>query len=108
MIANRARAHEEEALETVTVAGKACESGDKIIVDIDLPAPRTGDLLAVSCTGAYNYSMASNYNRIRRPAVVFVRDGWADLVVRRESRDDLIRNDVIPERLKPKQAAPSV
>lgn len=105
MLANRAASAPNEPLEKVTVAGKACESGDKIIVDLEIPSPRTGDLLAVSCTGAYNYSMASNYNRLRRPAVVFVMDGKADLVVRRETREDLIKNDLIPERLKPKAAA---
>lgn len=99
------RADCDAPLERVTVAGKACESGDKIIVDIDLPQPTTGDILAVSCTGAYNYSMASNYNRIGRPAVVFVKDGQADLVVRRETAEDLIRNDLIPERLAPKAEA---
>jgi diaminopimelate decarboxylase len=66
-----------------------------LIWDLPLPSPRTGDVLAVSCTGAYNYSMANNYNRIRRPAVVFVRDGQAQVVVRRETLDDLIRNDCL-------------
>lgn len=96
ILANRAN---EQPDETVSIAGKCCESGDMLIWDLDLPKARPGDLLAVFCTGAYNYSMASNYNRIRRPAVVFVRDGQADLVVKRESLDDLVRNDVIPERL---------
>jgi len=99
MLANRAN---DPAEETVTVAGKACESGDKLIVDIRLPKAKSGDILAVSCTGAYNYSMASNYNRIPRPAVVFVRDGQADIVVERETRADLIAKDVIPERLRKK------
>jgi diaminopimelate decarboxylase len=71
-----------------------------LIWDIELPVVKAGDILAVSCTGAYNYSMASNYNRVTRPAVVFVRDGQADLVVQRESYEDLTRNDVIPERMK--------
>lgn len=101
MLANRANdAHEE----TVTVAGKACESGDKLLWDLKLPKANTGDILAVSCTGAYNYAMASNYNRIRRPAVVFVKDGQADLVVKRESHQDIVCNDVIPERLKANMA----
>jgi diaminopimelate decarboxylase len=100
MLANRAKDHTLETLETVTVAGKACESGDKIIVDIQLPPARTGDLLAVSCTGAYNYSMASNYNRIRRPAVLFVGGGQADLVVKRESHEDIVGHDTIPDRMK--------
>ena len=97
MLANRA---DEPAQEIVSIAGKCCESGDMLIWDAALPEPRPGDILAVSCTGAYNYAMASNYNRIRRPAVVFVRDGQADLVVRRETYRDLTSNDVIPERLR--------
>jgi diaminopimelate decarboxylase len=58
-----------------------------------------GDILAVLTTGAYNYAMASNYNRFTRPAMVLVRDGHADLIVRRETWDDLLRCDVLPERL---------
>lgn len=96
LLANRA---EEPAEETVSIAGKCCESGDMLIWDAELPAARPGDLLAVSCTGAYNYAMASNYNRIRRPAVVFVGNGQSDVVVKRESLSDLVGNDVIPERL---------
>lgn len=107
MLANRALDHKSENLETVTVAGKACESGDKIIVDIALPPVRTGDILAVSCTGAYNYSMASNYNRLRRPAVVFVKDGYADLVVQRETHQSIVGHDLIPERMKSKAGAKS-
>lgn len=96
MLANRAN---EPTEEVVAIAGKACESGDMLIWDLALPKVKTGDILAVSCTGAYNYAMASNYNRIRRPAVVFVMDGQADLVVNRESHEDIVRNDVIPDRL---------
>ena len=62
-----------------------------LIWDVRLPRANSGDLLAVSCTGAYGYAMANNYNRIRRPAVVFVRDGQADLVVRRENHEDTHR-----------------
>ncbi|UUZ97176.1 hypothetical protein LJK87_07285 [Paenibacillus sp. P25] len=97
MLANRAN---EAAEEVVSIAGKCCESGDMLIWDASLPAVRSGDLLAVACTGAYNYAMASNYNRIRRPAVVFVKDGQADVVVNRESYEDLIGNDLIPERMR--------
>jgi diaminopimelate decarboxylase len=97
ILANRAN---EEPEEVVSIAGKACESGDMLIWDLPLPKVQSGDILAVFCTGAYNYSMASNYNRIRRPAVVFVKDGKADLVVRRESHEDLTRNDVIPDRMR--------
>lgn len=96
LLANRANDPVEE---TVSIAGKCCESGDMLIWDLDLPKVNSGDLLAVSCTGAYNYSMASNYNRIRRPAVVFVREGESDLVVRRETLQDIVGNDVIPERI---------
>lgn len=95
MIANRA---DEEPTELVSIAGKACESGDMLIWDVKLPAVQAGDILAVSCTGAYNYSMASNYNRMVRPAVVFVQEGEADVVVKRETKDDLIKGDVIPAR----------
>jgi len=77
-----------------TVAGKACESGDIIIHDVMLPEPRENDLLVVFSTGAYHYSMSSNYNRLLRPAVVFVKDGESRLVVKRETYQDLIRNDI--------------
>lgn len=93
VLANRAN---DKVEETVSIAGKCCESGDMLIWDLDLPKVETGDLLAVSCTGAYNYSMASNYNRIRKPAVVFVKDGQSNLVVRRESLADIISNDIVP------------
>ncbi len=81
-----------------TVVGRHCEA-DVLIKDIHLADPRRGDILAVFCTGAYHYSMASNYNRFPRPAVVLVRDGNADLIVARESWEDLTRNDLIPQRL---------
>lgn len=91
VLANRATAALEK---TYTVAGKLCESGDKIIEDIQLPAVETGDILATFCTGAYGYSMASNYNRVGRPAVVFVEDGKHQLVVKRETYEDLTKLDV--------------
>ncbi|KPV56642.1 diaminopimelate decarboxylase [Paenibacillus sp. A3] len=97
MLANRASEANEEV---VSIAGKCCESGDMLIWDVSLPQARTGDLLAVACTGAYNYAMSSNYNRIRRPAVVFVKDGEADIVVKRESFEHLLGNDVVPERMR--------
>jgi diaminopimelate decarboxylase len=96
MLANRAK---DLADEVVSIAGKCCESGDMLIWDIELPKVQTGDVLAVACTGAYNYAMASNYNRIRRPAVVFVKDGETDLVVQRESLEDIVANDLIPARM---------
>jgi diaminopimelate decarboxylase len=76
--------------------GKHCEQGDVIVADAQLPAGvGVGDLLATPTTGAYGYSMASNYNKVTRPAVVFVRDGKARLVVRRETPEDLVRLDVV-------------
>lgn len=77
-----------------TVAGKCCESGDKLIEQAALPKVETGDLLAVFCTGAYTYSMASNYNRLPRPAVVFAENGQHQLVVRRETYEDIIKLDL--------------
>ncbi len=87
----------EEAGLNYTVTGKACESGDIIIKNISLPEPKTGDLMAVLSTGAYHYSMASNYNRLTKPAVVFVMNGQSRTVVKRETYEDLIRNDVEEE-----------
>lgn len=80
--------------EKVTVAGKCCESGDILLKDVVLPELKVGDILAVLATGAYNYSMSSNYNRIPRPPIVAVSDGEAEIVVKRETYDDLIRNDL--------------
>lgn len=90
MLANRANDAEEMK---VSIAGKCCESGDMLAWDVMLPKAESGDLLAISCTGAYGYAMANNYNRIPRPAVVFVRDGVSKLVIERESYDDLVKND---------------
>ncbi|CAH2212992.1 Diaminopimelate decarboxylase [Tepidibacter aestuarii] len=80
---------------TYTVAGKCCESGDIIIKNIKLPKVQRNDVLAVLSTGAYNYSMSSNYNRILKPAVVFVKGGESRLAVKRETYEDLIRNDIL-------------
>lgn len=88
------------ATETVTVAGKHCESGDVLLHNIPLPPVVSGDLLAVFTTGAYNASMASNYNRIPRPAAVLVHKGQARLVQRRETNQDLLRWDILPEHLR--------
>ncbi len=77
-----------------TVAGRCCESGDIIQEDVLLPKPIRGEIVAVLTTGAYNYSMASNYNRIARPAVVMLKDGKDYLAVRRETLEDIIRLDV--------------
>jgi diaminopimelate decarboxylase len=80
--------------ETVSIAGKCCESGDMLIWDLPLPKTDSEDILAVFCTGAYGYSMANNYNRIPRPPVVFVENGKAVLVVRRETFEDIIKQDL--------------
>lgn len=97
ILANRAA---EAPTELVSVAGKCCESGDLIGVNMNLPAARTGDVMAIFSTGAYNYSMASNYNRNFIPAAVLVKDGKADYIVKPQTYEDLVRNDVIPDRLK--------
>lgn len=94
VLANRAN---DKAEEVVTVAGKCCESGDIIIRDIKLPKVNRGDILAVFTTGAYNYSMASNYNRNFIPSVVFVKDGKSAVAVKAQTLDDIIRNDVETE-----------
>ena len=90
ILANRA---DEPASQMVTVAGRCCESGDLIGENVPLAAAQPGDLLAVFATGAYNYSMASRYNRVPVPPVVMVKDGKSRVVVRGESLEDLIRND---------------
>src|SRR5205809_134504 len=82
------------ATDTVAVAGRCCESGDVLIWEARLPPVRSGDLLAVFGTGAYTYSMASNYNRFPRPAVVLAGHGRGRCVVERETYDDLLRKDV--------------
>ena len=78
----------------VTLAGKFCESGDVLIDKVKLANPKVGDLVGITTTGAYCYSMSSNYNRFAKPAVVFVKDGKSKVVVKRETLDDLIRNDL--------------
>lgn len=78
----------------VTVAGKMCESGDVIIEETYLPEVTQGDILAVYSTGAYGYSMSSNYNRATTPAVIFVKDGKAKEVIKRQTFKDLLRNEV--------------
>lgn len=91
LIASRAA---EPASQRVTIAGRCCESGDLIQENAPLQSCKRGDILAVLVTGAYNYSMASNYNRIPRPAMVSVSGGRDRLVVRRESFEDLVRNEL--------------
>ncbi len=91
VLANNAAA---KRTEKVTIAGKCCESGDILLKDTMMPEVKVGDTLAVLATGAYNYSMSSNYNRIPRPAVVAVSDGEARVVIKRESYEDLLKNDI--------------
>lgn len=89
-----------ELANTVTIAGRFCESGDILIKEIKLPEIEEGDILCVYNTGAYNYSMSSNYNRVQKPAMVLVNDGHDYIIIKRESLKDLIEHDVIPDRLK--------
>lgn len=91
---------DDNELEKVTVAGRYCESGDILIKDIELPTPVEGDILCVYNTGAYNYSMASNYNRVQKPAMVLVNNSQSEVIIKRETLDDLISHDIIPDRLK--------
>lgn len=96
LLANRAN---EPCTEKVSIAGKCCESGDLIAVDVPLPGAKSGDILAVLTTGAYHYSMASNYNRNFIPAAILVNEGKADYILKPQTYEDLVRNDLIPERL---------
>ncbi len=77
-----------------TVAGRCCESGDLLGKDVLIAKPSVGDTLAVLCTGAYNYSMASNYNRLQKPAVVIIEDGKTRVIVRRQTLEDLVKEDI--------------
>lgn len=90
-VANKAG---EEKTETITLAGKCCESGDLIGENMPVQHVEVGDTIAVLATGAYNYSMSSNYNRLCKPAVVMVKDGKTRVIVKRETLEDLIRNDI--------------
>ncbi len=90
---------EDEKPQTVTVAGRFCESGDILIKDIELNDPQEGDILCVYNTGAYGYSMSSNYNRVLKPAMVLVNSSQSDIIVKRETLEQLIQNDVIPDRI---------
>ncbi|MCF8010998.1 MAG: diaminopimelate decarboxylase [Clostridiales bacterium] len=97
LLANKANA---EKNDVASIAGKCCESGDMLIWDLELPEVEPGDILAVSATGAYNFSMSSNYNMLPRPAMVLVSNGKADVIVERETYDDLLKTARIPDRLK--------
>ena len=92
LIANRADAPRDM---TATLAGRCCESGDLLGENMAIQSAKRGDILAVLVTGAYNHSMASNYNRLPRPPIVMVRDGVARLAVKRETFEDLCRNDIL-------------
>lgn len=84
---------QEKLCQKVTIAGRFCESGDILIKDVELPELEEGDILCVYNTGAYNYSMASNYNRVPKPAMVLVNNSQSDIIVTRETLDDLISHD---------------
>jgi diaminopimelate decarboxylase len=96
VVANRLS---ETFTETVTIAGKHCESGDVLVKNATLPATQPGDCLVVMGTGAYNYSMASNYNRLPRPAAVLVGNNEVNVILQRETYQDLLRQDTLPTRL---------
>ncbi|MCL5947108.1 MAG: diaminopimelate decarboxylase [Chloroflexi bacterium] len=101
LLANRAA---EMPTITVRVSGRHCET-DTLLPAVELPEPHPGDILAVLATGAYNASMASNYNRFPRPAMVLANEGNAELITRRETFEDLLKLDLIPERLRQKAIA---
>ena len=92
--------HNNEEKEVVTLAGRFCESGDILIEDIELPKLSPNDIICVYNTGAYNYSMCSNYNRVEKPAMVLVKSGQSDIIVSRESLEDLVARENIPDRLR--------
>ncbi|NER81099.1 MAG: diaminopimelate decarboxylase [Leptolyngbya sp. SIO1D8] len=98
LVANRMSA---PLTEKTTLAGKHCESGDVVIQEALLPSLKAGDTIVVPGTGAYNYSMASNYNRVPRPAAVLVSSGEAQLIIQRETLQDLVRQDTLPAALVP-------
>ena len=95
LIANHA---DRQPSQTVTISGRHCET-DMLIQDTRIAEAQPGDVMAIQCTGAYNYCMSSNYNRFTRPAIILVRGGVADVIVERETLDDLVSHDVIPGRL---------
>lgn len=92
VVANKAK---EACTDTVTIAGKCCESGDILIKNLKTPMLESGDILAVFGTGAYNYSMSSNYNRLTKPALLMVNNGESRVIVRRETYEDLIKHEIL-------------
>ena len=97
ILANRAN---EKPVETVTISGKCCESGDMVACDVKIPVAKSGDIVAVLSTGAYHYSMASNYNRNLVPPVVLVNEGKSDYIVKPQTYDDIMSRDQLPIWLK--------
>lgn len=95
VVANKMRGRDTEL---VTIAGRYCETGDLLIKDITLPKVEPNDIIAVSNTGAYNYSMSSNYNMVPRPACILVYKGESEIIIERESYDFLLKNHRLPER----------
>lgn len=96
LLANRVN---DKPTEIVTIAGKCCESGDIVCSDVTLPKANVGDIVAILSTGAYCYSMASNYNRNPVPPAILVKDGKAQYIIKPQTYEDMIRNDVIPDYL---------
>ena len=98
-VANRPEELPDSGGTKVSIVGKCCETGDILIEDAVLPSVKRGDVLALFNTGAYTFSMAGNYNRLCRPAVVLVKGGQAEVIAERQTPDDLLRGDRIPRRL---------
>jgi len=94
LVANKA---DHPKTDVITICGKCCESGDILIKDAKVAELHRGDIFAILSTGAYGYTMASNYNRNPIPAVVLVKDGKSQLIVRRQSFDDIIQYDIVPD-----------
>ncbi len=95
-----ANAKDNKKSKKVTIAGKFCESGDILIKDIDLNDPKPDDILCIYATGAYCYSMSSNYNNMLKPAMVLINNGKSDIIVKRQTLEQLSQNDIVPDRLK--------
>lgn len=90
---------DEEECEKVTISGKHCESGDILVKDVNLPVIEEGDVICFYDTGAYGYSMSSNYNRVLKPAAVLVNNGKSDIIINRQTYEELCASDVVPDRL---------
>ena len=89
----------EERNQKVTIAGRFCESGDILAKDVMLPEIEEGDVVCFYTTGAYGYSMSGNYNRVLKPAAVLVNNGKSDIIINRQTFEQLCESDVVPERL---------